>query len=270
MVAPTSLLVDRSLWFADMLLCVILVVRLFRLKLAATYRFFFAFLIVSTVRSVAMWPLDMQSQNYITVWKWTQPVFWVLYTLIVMELSSLIFKEYQGIQVLGRRAVYGSLAVSILVSLLILAPVWRHSAEPTLSSARFFMVERGIDSALVLLLLLLLVFLALLPIPLCKNVVIHSVLYSTYFMTAAVGTFIADKISFETYTIVSTCLLGVYFINLVLWISLLTQEGESKIAVMPKPLPASYEEKLVEQLASINKTLLRASSKVDRERLVSR
>jgi hypothetical protein len=39
---------------------------------------------------------------------------------------------------------------------------------------------------------------------------------------------------------------------------------------MPKPLPAAYEEKLVEQLASINATLLRASSKVESARLVSK
>jgi len=212
--------------------------------------------------------MDYASGSYSNFWRATEPVTWLLSTLVVLELCSLIFKEYRGIQVLGRWTIYGCLAVSVLISLILLAPTWRHSNEAILSIPRFLMVERGVDSALVLLLLLLLVFLAVLPIPLSRNVVIHSVLYATFFLSSSLGIFIANVASPQTVATISTCLMGVASLCLVAWIVLLSREGESKIAVMPKPLPAVYEQRLVEQLSSINATLLRASSKVESGRLV--
>jgi hypothetical protein len=262
--------IERSLWLGNMLLCSALVVRLYHSKLASTYRFFSASIAFTLVRSVVLWPIDDQSTVYTKIWKSTEPISWLLSTLVVLELCSLIFKEYRGIQVLGRRTIYASLAASVLISLILLAPTWRHSNQAILSTTRFLMVERGVDSALVILLLLLLVFLALLPIPLSRNVVIHSVLYATFFMASSLGIFIANMTSPQAGIVISTCLLGVSVLCLVAWIVLLSREGESKVAVMPKPLPAAYEQRLVEQLSSINATLLRASSKVESARLVGK
>ena len=237
------------------------------MKLARTYAAFFAYLLFIALRGAVTWPLDVNQQTYINVWKLSQPVAWVLYTLIVLELCSLIFKEYRGIQVLGRRTVYGSLAVSLLVSMLIITPVWRNSREPILGFARFLMIERGVDSALVLLLLLLLIFLAVLPIPLSRNVVIHSVLYSTFFLAGSIATFIANVAGYEIGQVIGACLMGVSALCLVAWIVLLSRQGETKIAEFHKPLPAAYEERLVEQLESINATMMRANWKVDEARL---
>src|SRR5579864_163769 len=210
--------IERSLWLADLLLCVVLSARLFFLKLGFTYPFFLSYLVFSTLRAVVTWPLDIHSNLYISIWRWTQPVTWVFYTLVILELCSLIFKEYQGIQLLGRRAIYGSLAASVLVSLIILAPTWRHSHEPVYSVLRFLIIEQGIDFPLVLILMLLLAFLALLPIPLSRNVVIHSVLYAAYFMSSSIGIFILNMTSLETYRFISTCLMGVSFLCLLSWI----------------------------------------------------
>ncbi len=124
------------------------------------------------------------------------------------------------------------------------------------------MVERGIDSALVLLLLLLLVFLVLLPIPLSRNVVIHSVLYAIFFVTSSMGILIVNLTGFaQAVRIVSLCVQGIFLSCLVSWIALLSREGETKLAEFRKPLPTAYEQRLVEQLASINATLLRAGAK---------
>jgi hypothetical protein len=269
MAVPTLPLIERSLWFLNLILCSFLGIRLFSLRLASTYRFFTAFLIISVLRAMAMWPIDIRSATYPFVWKLTQPILWILYTLVVLELCSLIFKEYQGIQALGRWTVYGSLAASVFLSTVILAPTWRNSSEPILSTPRFLMVERGIESALVLLLLLLLVFLVLLPIPLSRNVVIHSVLYAAFFVTSSLGILIVNLRGFaEAGRVVSVCVQGIFLFCLVGWVTLLSPEGETKLAHFRKPLPAAYEDRLVEQLANINATLIRASAKVDTSRLV--
>jgi hypothetical protein len=208
-----------------------------------------------------MWPLSIGSSTYRILWKSTEPVLWILYTLVVLELCSLIFKEYRGIQALGRWTVYGSLAVSVFLSTVILAPTWRNSNEPILSTPRFLMVERGIDSALVFLLLLLLVFLVLLPISLSRNVVIHSVLYAVFFVTSSLGILIVNLTGFEFGRVVSACVQGIFLFCLVAWITLLSRTGETKLAEFRKPLPEAYEQRLIEQLSHINATLLRASSK---------
>jgi hypothetical protein len=262
MAAPTLSLIERSLWFLDLAFSVTLCFRLFFLSLASRYRFFIAFLALSTLRSLVAWPLDTQSAAYRVLWKSTQPILWVLYTLVVLELCSLIFKEYRGIQALGRWTVYGSLAVSVFLSTVILAPTWRNSSVPILSTERFLMVERGVDSALVFLLLLLLVFLVLLPIPLSRNVVIHSVLYAVFFVTSSLGILIVNLMGFaEAARVVSICVQGIFLFCLVGWITLLSRKGETKLADFRKPLPAAYEQRLIEQLSHINATLLRASSK---------
>ena len=268
--ALTFEMMGRSLWLANSVLAAVVVVRLLIFKLGVTYRFFVISFVFNIARSVVAWPLEVNSRAYASFWKSTEPVTWLLSTLVLLELCSLIFKEYRGIQVLGRRAIFASLALSVLVSLIILAPTWRHSDQPILSIPRFLMVERGVDSALVLLLLLLLVVLAVLPIPLSRNVVIHSILYATYFLASSLGIFIANLTSLHTSMLINTCQMGVATLCLLAWIVLLSREGETKVAVFAKPLPAAYEERLVEQLANINATLLRASSKVDAGRLVGK
>src|SRR5579871_1206389 len=258
--APTFELIRRWLWLANTVLCVVLLVRMAALKLSSAYKFFLASLVFSIIRFALLWWLPVNSDRFINFWKWTEPITWLFSTLVVLELCTLIFKEYRGIQVLGRRTIYASTVVAMLVSLILILPTWRQSDQPMMAIPRFLLVERGVYSALVILLFLFLVFL---PIPLSRNVVLHSVLYAAFFLAGSLGIFIAGKTSQQTGIIVNTCLMGVAFLCLVAWIALLSRAGETKIATIPKPLPSSYEEKLVEQLASINATLLRASSKVD-------
>jgi hypothetical protein len=106
------------------------------------------------------------------------------------------------------------------------------------------------------------VFLVLLPIPLSRNVVIHSVLYAVFFVTSSLGILIVNLVGFaEVGSVVSVCVQGIFLSCLVGWITLLSRNGETKLAEFRKPLPAAYEQRLIEQLSHINATLLRASSK---------
>ncbi len=253
-------LVQRSLWVLSFLLSVILAVRLFVLKLAPTYRFFLTFLLFYTARTLLALPFDINSPTYENIWKVTEPVTWVLSVLVVLELCSLAFKEYRGIQALGRWMIYGSLVLSLVFSIIILVPTWRSSKEPPFSVQRFLMVERGIDFCLVLLLLTVLASLVIFPVRLSKNMAIHSVLYSIYFMSLSAGIFVANVGGKHLFWIMSSSLMGVMSVCLIAWVALLTRQGEEIIMVMRGPLPVA-EDQLVEHLASINATLMRASEK---------
>jgi hypothetical protein len=208
MTAQSLLLIERSLWLAGILFSLALVIRFLLLKLAHNYRFFLAYLLFDSIRSIAGWFFSPGSTFYKNLWTFTEPVIWILYVLVVLELCSLTLKEYRGIQVLGRWTVYGSLIVSVFLSTITVLPTWVHSREPAISLQRFLMVERGIDSALVFLLLLLLAFLVFFPIQLTKNVMTHAVLYSIFFLSNSMGILIVNLAGRQISHVMSTCLMG--------------------------------------------------------------
>jgi len=255
MIAPAQLLTDRSLWFLNLALSGALAIRLVRLKLAKIYRFFFLYLVFSFIRSVVAWPFSPRSEAYRNIWRVTQPVLWLLYILVILELSSLIFAKYRGIQALGRRTIYISLIVCVFLSVA-LVPIWRTSNEAVFSVLRYLMVERGIDFALVLVLLVISVFPVLFPIQLSRNLRIHTALYAVFFLSNTIGTLIVNFTGYRLSLTISSLLLGVSICCLVSWIVLMTQEGE-RTMVRSQVLHLS-EERLVEQLEKINATLTRA------------
>ena len=257
MAEPWLLLVQRSLGYLGTLFQLLLVCDLFRLKVARKYRFFLAYLIFDSIRSVVMWFYSPGSVAYRSLWQATEPIVWLLYVLVVLELCSLVFKDYLGIQALGRWIVYGSLALSVLLSMITVLPTWMHSTEEPFSMQRFLMVERGIDFAIVILLLLLLAFLVLFPIQLRKNVIVHSVLFAIFFTTNSMGILIVNLTSYRLGVSVSTILMGVTDLCLIGWMILMSRAGEQKIMAIRHPVPVD-ESRLVSQLAEINATLMRA------------
>ena len=254
-------LIERSLWFVGILLPLVLFGRLFRLKLAGNYRFFLAYLLFDTARSLVLWFYSPGSVSFRRLWLAAEPVIWLLYVLVVLELSSLVFKDYRGIHKLGRRIIYGSSAISVLVSIITVLPTWKRSTD---SFQRYLMIERGVDFAIVLLLLLLLAFLVLFPIQLSRNVIIHSILYAIFFMSGSMGTLIVNLTGYRLSITVSTCLMGVSLLCMIGWLILMSREGEQKIMAIRHPVPVD-ESRLVAQLAEINATLLRARKQTSPE-----
>jgi hypothetical protein len=254
-------LVERSLWLFNLILSGVLAARLLQLKLARTYRFFVAYLLFSVIRGLLSWSFSLESIAYRNIWRATQPIIWLLYVLVVLELCSLVFKEYRGIQALGRWAIYGSLAVSVCLSTITLVPAWLHSQDPAFSLQRYLMVERGIDFGMVLLLLLILGFLILFPIQLSRNVIVHSVLYTVFFMSGSMATLLVNVTGNGISIAVSCGLMGISLGCLIAWMALITRKGEVTMMAIRKPLVTASEDRLIEQLANINATLLRASKK---------
>ena len=255
-------IIERSLWLINIALGAILVARLFQLKLARNYRFFALYLLFITVRSAVSWAFDPRSEIYHKIWRSTQPLIWVLYVLIVLEICSLIFKEYRGIQLLGRWAIWGSLIIAVALSSISLMPTWKNPPAQAVLFQRYLMIERGIDFALVILLLLILGFLLSLPIPLSRNVVIHCILYSAFFMSNTMGILLVNVTGAHISRIVSLSLQSVSALCLLSWLTFLTREGEVKKMVLRRQLTSSDEEQLLGQLSTINATLLRASKKI--------
>jgi hypothetical protein len=225
------------------------------------YPIFFAFFIFRIPNSV--WPMffGVSSDQYQKVWVLTTTVALGFYVLMVGELYKLVLDKYKGLYTLGRWALYFSLAVSVGISVISLLPRIQPSTAQK-SKIMFYALgtERGIDTALAIFIVLILCFLSLFPVKLSRNVRVHALVFSIFFlsntfvllMRSLFGKHLADE--------VNTVLLAITAASVVAWLTLLRAAGEET-----QRAPALYgqeeESRLLMHLDSLNAALLRASGR---------
>jgi hypothetical protein len=197
---------------------------------------------------------------YANLWMATEPVLWVFYVLVVLELYSLILQNYKGIASLGRWVLLGGLVIAVVLSVLTLsADMMTPDRYPLLR--QMLVIERGIVSSLVIFLLIISCFLAWYPVPLNRNVVVHCIVYAVYFLGVALLILLRNVVGDAVNRTMNILISGVTLVCLAFWFRFLSAEGEAvKVRLRPQPT-AGEEEALVEHLAAINSTLLRAVRK---------
>ena len=240
---------------------VLMALMLYSSGLYRRYPIFFAFFIFRILNSI--WPmfLEVSSDLYQKVWVLSTPIALGFYVLMVVELYKLVLEKYKGLYTLGRWAMYVSLAVSVTISVISLLPRIHPSAAQR-SRIMFYVLatERGIDTALAIFIVLILCFLSLFPVKLSRNVRVHALVFSIFFlsntfvllMRSLFGKHLADE--------VNTVLLAITAASVVAWLTLLRATGEDTLRV-----PAQYgqeeESRLLMHLDSLNAALLRASGR---------
>src|ERR1019366_4050547 len=163
---------------------VLMGLKLYRTGLYHRYPIFFAFFIFRIPNSI--WPLflEVSSPLYQKIWVLTEPLEFGFYVLIVVELYKLVLEKYKGLYSLGRWALYVSLAISVSISGISLLPRIQPSM-PQRSRIMFYMVatERGVHTGLVIFIVLMLCFLSLFPVKLSRNVRVHALVFSIFFLS---------------------------------------------------------------------------------------
>ncbi len=233
--------------------------RLYQLDLNRVYRFFFIYLVITTARSLLLLPFNVRENMYGLIYLATLPILWVFYILIVLELYSLVLQNYAGIYSLGRWTLYGALFFTVAISVLTLIPSWGNESSRLLFWCTT--VERGVDFSLVIFLLLILIFLTRYPVALNRNIIVHCIVYTVFFlgtsMTILVRNVVGHELMRELNNVLQVISAGCYLV----WIFFLTRAGESRITMLRHNWSPDDEQRLIEQLNSINNTLLRAARK---------
>lgn len=271
---PRSELMLQSIWWLTTAGHLLLYLKLRWMGLHRTYRFFSGYLLFAVLRDLLLvavpWaarlmrgrpnhPFSTNAYGY--TWLATDPVVWVLYVLVVLELYSLILQNYKGIASLGRWVMLGGLATAVVLSTLTLSMDLSNAGEKFPILRVFFVVDRGVASSLVVFLLILACFLAWYPVPLNRNVVVHCIVYAGYFLSVSLGMLLRNLTGSAVTQTVNIVLSGVTLACLAVWIGFLDRAGESvKVRVRPEWAPGD-EQELVAHLAAINSTLLRAARK---------
>ena len=231
--------------------------RLYQLDLNRTYRFFFAYLVFATARSLILLPFDVRGAQYGIVYLATLPILWVFYILVVLELYSLVLQNYSGIYSLGRWTLYGALVFSVAVSIITLIPSWGNETSRLMFWSTT--VERGVLFSLVIFLLLIFIFLSRYPVELNRNIIVHSIVYTVFFLGVSMTIFIRNVVGYEVAREINNVVIVISAACYMVWIFFLTRRGESRIVKLRHSWTEEDEQRLIDQLNNINATLLRAA-----------
>jgi hypothetical protein len=123
-----------------------------------------------------------------------------------------------------------------------------------------YVAERGIVFSALIFLILLLIFLARYPVPLPRNVVVHSLAYSLYFLATSLGMLTRTIFGLELSREVSVGTMAVFAICTLIWLLMLTPKGE-EVQVTVARLDPGYEERILSQIEALNSGLLNIARK---------
>lgn len=255
---PAEAFAQRLVWLGVLAGHFVLILRLMREGLTRRYRTFTIFLLAETAQNCVLFSLQWNSNVYAWAWIVSEAVICLFYLLVLLELYTLVLEGYPGIATTGRRAMLGSLALSVVISGLTLMGDISNPSEKYRELALLTAIERGLLFSLVLFLLLIAGFLAYYPVPLRRNVVVHATVYFLYFFGSAASLFYRNVTGHEVGAAANFAGLIVSVLCLAAWISLLDREGESLASAQLKRPRREDEERVMQQLNEINAALTRS------------
>jgi hypothetical protein len=228
--------------------------------LAAGRRFFSTYLVFHAVRSLALIVIPQGRTLYGWVYLTTEPILWLLYVLIVVELYTAALKQFAGISALSRWVLSGVIAVSLIASLGSLVPDL-NSSHPFPIIHAVTAAGRAICTSLALFLLGITLFFLSYPIPLSRNTIIHSAICSVYFLTLAAAYFVHNVVGPSSWAVVNLALVVITGATLLAWILFLRPEGERIIVEHRPQWSPETEEELLNRLNALNSVLARSLRK---------
>lgn len=225
------------------------------------YRALFAYLVFRFFYTAAILFIFKTAKTAAYGWFWifTEPLIWLFYVVVVIELYSLVLERHRGLYTLGRWVLYGGLSVSVLISGLTLLPqLSGGTAQRSRLLPYYYAVERGVDFSLFLFLILILLWLTRYPVPLSRNVLVHSVVYSILFLSNTAGVLVRTILGRDVASYISPFFLGIGAACILIWLLFLTPKGEEVRMSLPTFGP-EHEERILNQLEALNKTMLKVS-----------
>ncbi|MCC7174038.1 MAG: hypothetical protein IT159_02490 [Bryobacterales bacterium] len=248
----------KVLWAAGLALAAALVVKLALTGLFRLYAWFTAFLCFEILRSLILLPIQQNTNLYAWIFLWTQPGMWLLYILVVLELYSLALRGRKGIVTLSRWALYFSLIAAVAISA---ATLWADLSQPRGRYpilAYYSVVERGLIFSLALFLLFITAFLTFFPLPVTRNIRLHTATYSLYFLSSTMALFLQNVAGFRPSFGINAVLMFIALVCFMLWLGGLSRGGEESVSVRGTWQPED-EERLLSHLDRLNAAVLRQS-----------
>jgi len=237
----------------------LLLTKIFRAKLLRKYRYFGWYLAFEVVRLSAVSFVKLKSTLYAHVYFATQPIMWILFVLMMLELFQVALRRHHGIASLGRKALTVSLAASAIGSgLTLLIDLQQANAESAVLY-NFMLLERLVMTSLLVLVLCLTAFLSYFPVPLTRNVRIHACVLTAYFAVKASTLWIRTIYGLQPTPMLNIVVQVLNITCLLAWTVLLVPT-EDDVGTR-RGLTTGDEDRLLAQLDALNDTLLGSARK---------
>ena len=237
--------------------CCLTLFKLIQTGLARYYRAFFAFFTFWVIQTGAGLLLGQSSKLYFRFWTLTLPVEWVLGMLVVRELCGLVLERYRGLKTAGRWGMYAGVVIAAAISILTLLPQLK-PAQRSRVLPYIFPIERGINFSLAIFLLFMMFLLSRFPVKLSRNVIVHTALYTIFFLSNALNTLVHTFFGVGVPPMVDLSLLAVSAACTWLWFLLLSRKGEEVQMNLPHYTP-EQEHRILMKLDALNATMLKVS-----------
>jgi hypothetical protein len=249
----------RIVWIATLLATIALLFRLWHEGLLATYKLFSLYLVSTAVSGIILLRLPFNSSTYAYAYFGSEFVFWLFQVLVTLELFTMLLRRYPGIQTLGKRLVTFSSAGALFGALLTVMFANTTHEFPVLD--KFFLTARIVYLSIFLFLGLMLLFLVWFPVPLPRNTVRYAIGAAVYLPAKGLAFFTLNLFGPSVTNSVSLVLAIINAACLIYWTVALRQSGEESIVKVGHSWNLQEESRLVQQLESINTSLLGTARK---------
>jgi len=251
----------QSLQIITLLGVALTAVKLQKTGLRRRYPVFFWYFCFRVVNSA--WPLFLSRSSglYYYLWVGTEAIDWVFYILVVRELCGLVLEKYQGLNTLGRWAIYAAMPIAGAISTVSVLPRLATAAAIQWKTMRTLVAaDRGITLGLAIFLLMMMFLLKGYPVRLSRNVLLHATLYSIFFISNTLDSVLANVLGEKIYVWLDVFLMSVSAVCVLTWLFFLNPAGEDVKTTVPT-VTSRHEERILSQLEALNATMLRISGK---------
>jgi hypothetical protein len=250
--------VGRFLSILSLIACACLILKLWRQNLVRTYLFFFLYLLYDLL-ATTFWMIfvpKIASRTYLMLYRVAEPLYWLLYALVTMELFRLLFRRYSGIAAVGRIAIAVSLILAASMSTLSILGGGRRATMRQIMDA-YLLADRSVALTIFLFLALMMMFLAWFPVPLSRNIIAYSIGYTVYFCVHSIAYFLVSVQGLNLAATVEPVQAAITLGCLIYWLFNLSAAGEADQVTVSRLLNSDDRGRLVEQLDTINASLAR-------------
>lgn len=242
------------------LILVALVFRVLSTDLFRRYPSFFGYLLIASLQDL-IWPfLPFYSVGYRYFWLVTQALLTCFCALVVLELYTLVLRDLKGIASTSRRYLRICLGVAIFGSLLLL--LLERTPHGVFNT--FMVIDRALNTSLLIFVLLLTTFLVYYPIPINRNLVVYSIGYAIYF-TAKASSLLFLNIHQTWYRQFSMVVVTASTVAMLFWLLGLTRQGEENKLIIGHQWNPEDHEQMLARLKAINDSLLGGGNSKDRK-----
>ena len=236
------------------ILYILLLLKLWRANLATKYKAFTTFVIFELVRSSVAALIPRKTNTYAEFFLLTEPIVWLLFALVTLEVYQSVFRTLPGISRFTRYVIVSATGVAIAISTISLM-LHVDTGSPFRTLELYFTLERAIFLSLLTFVLMLVAFLSWYPVPVHTNAVVYSGVFALFFGVKT-AVFLVRTVAGPHFSEAASLVnIIASLTSCLLWTVLLSSAGEARRTRSARRMSEERAEELVAQLKSIDAAL---------------